>query len=513
MVKPQIAPSMFPAPKSPDPDTPQQPNTSRRRAETAKPTRKPSTTSEDFGDDGLDDDELLRAGVGDLEFQHIDNFANPTDAITRKNTAKNKPAKGKTQTMPINAVTEDGTKEPIQLANGKWACNHRCKDRDACKHLCCKEGTDKRPKKTAAKLAASGENRTQPSEIVSTQKLRETQTKLHLSATKRKTSSPIEELDLTQQEKKKKCNYAANGPRDYRELHQLHKSIQKNDPPSTLHSVMHKKPAYCYSQGGEHTLSFMDQYRAKRPETASDYGDISADELSSHLENMQQPATVRVLVPLSDRPDQNYYDDYPATALATSRGSDTFGDDDSLLGDAMIGLADSQNLQEMGNSNDDIMGPLEDALNNEYGTGFQDDDFPLDIDFTMDHNNDWDGPEEPRTATPSPTHKSLVQKSHAPIFNSISSPKSQHNSFKPVKTIFEIPELRELKQHNTAPLSSRQEPSDKALADDDINVLDLLDNMFDDPPVKKEKPVPAAFKDLEPWLFQEFGDIVELVDE
>ena len=29
----------------------------------------------------------------------------------------------------------------------------------------------------------------------------------------------------------------------------------------------------------------------------------------------------------------------------------------------------------------------------------------------------------------------------------------------------------------------------------------------------KQMPAPDAFKEFEPWLFQEFGDIVELVDE
>ncbi|KAJ5779728.1 hypothetical protein N7457_007448 [Penicillium paradoxum] len=36
--------------------------------------------------------------------------------------------------------------EPVRLANGKWACNHKCKDKTSCKHFCCREGLDKPPK-------------------------------------------------------------------------------------------------------------------------------------------------------------------------------------------------------------------------------------------------------------------------------------------------------------------------------------------------------------------------------
>jgi ribosomal protein L37AE/L43A len=63
-------------------------------------------------------------------------------------------------------VSEDvsSQEQPIQLPSGKWACNHRCKDkttsgswypvthittlltRNRCKHFCCRDGLDKPPK-------------------------------------------------------------------------------------------------------------------------------------------------------------------------------------------------------------------------------------------------------------------------------------------------------------------------------------------------------------------------------
>jgi ATP-dependent DNA helicase HFM1/MER3 len=503
---------MFPAPKSPEPDTPQQPNTSKRRAEPVRPVRKRSTTSDDFGDDGIDDDELMKVSVGDLEFEHIDNFANPMDAVTRKNTAKNKTTKLKSQANPIASGVDDDDQDPVQLSNGKWACNHKCKDKNACKHLCCKDGLDKPPKKSAAtKRRPSGEVDPEATPRGSTQKVPQKQSKLQLTASKRKVSSAIEELDLTQQEKKKKADYGNNGPRDYRDLHQLHKNIQKKDPPATLLSVMHKKPAYCYSQGGDYNLSFLQQPGTGYTDGSSDYGDVPLDDLSPHFEPSQPMTSQQNPVRFNEDMDTNDYMDYPATAPVTSRGSDIFGDDDSLLGDAMVGLADSQNLQQTRNDNHDSMDTLEEALNMEYEGSLHDDDIPMDIEYAVNADNDWsmrdEAPKTPVVSAP----KFSTQNRQLPFAESSSSPYRRPNDFKPAKTMLKGPELQELKQPKTIPPRTRVEAS-KMIVEEDIDVLDLLDD-FDDGPVKEVKPVTEGFRDLQPWLFQEFGDIVELVDE
>ncbi|KAK6538055.1 Sec63 [Orbilia ellipsospora] len=36
--------------------------------------------------------------------------------------------------------------EPTQRDDGKWDCNHRCSDKTSCRHLCCREGLDHKPK-------------------------------------------------------------------------------------------------------------------------------------------------------------------------------------------------------------------------------------------------------------------------------------------------------------------------------------------------------------------------------
>ncbi|KAJ5374631.1 Nucleotide-sugar transporter [Penicillium concentricum] len=47
--------------------------------------------------------------------------------------------------------------EPARLANGKWACNHKCKDKTSCKHFCCREGLEKPPKPPKRPVATQKE--------------------------------------------------------------------------------------------------------------------------------------------------------------------------------------------------------------------------------------------------------------------------------------------------------------------------------------------------------------------
>lgn len=508
-MKPKIAPSMFPAPKEPEPDTPQQPNTSKRRAEPVQPARKRSTTSDDFGDDGIDDDELMKVSVGDLEFEHIDSFANPMDAITRKNTAKNKTGKAKSLATPTTSGADGDNQEPVQLANGKWACNHKCKDKNACKHLCCREGTEKPPRKAAsAKTRPSGDGESESTPRPLTQKSPQKQSMLQLTASKRKISSAIEELDFTQQEKKKRADYVNNGPRDYRDLHQLHKNIQKKEPPSSLHLVMYQKPAYSYSQGGEHNLSFLRPPGSRQSGVSSDYGDMPIDDASPHFEMSQHATTFRDPVNLGNDMDVNDFMDYPATAPVPSRGSDIFGDDDSLLGDAMIGLVDSHSLRETGNDNHGSMDTLEEALNMEYEASLPDEDVAMDVAHTVHDENKGRVIDNAPVAITFQSPTVPVQKRSVPFAqDSSSSTQRRPSDFKPAKIMLKNAELEEPR------VTPREKPvtTDNKILEDEIDVLDFLDDEIDDDAPVKE--VPEAFKGLDSWIYQEFGDIVELVDE
>lgn len=43
--------------------------------------------------------------------------------------------------------------QPTKLSNGKWSCNHKCKNKISCKHLCCHEGLDQPPKRPKASFS------------------------------------------------------------------------------------------------------------------------------------------------------------------------------------------------------------------------------------------------------------------------------------------------------------------------------------------------------------------------
>ncbi|PPJ50360.1 hypothetical protein CBER1_05924 [Cercospora berteroae] len=165
MLKPDLPGFMFPVAAKPDKETQlpanleNAPNTSKRRAAAATEAR-PNNALDEFGDAGLDDAALAAA-----DFTNIDDF---DDDGNEKSTARKKPQKSKVSTEP---------RESVQLPNGKWTCNHACKDKTACKHgACCREGLDKKPRPPKPKEPKKNEPISDPR-----------QTQLDLSKTKKQT--------------------------------------------------------------------------------------------------------------------------------------------------------------------------------------------------------------------------------------------------------------------------------------------------------------------------------------
>jgi ATP-dependent DNA helicase HFM1/MER3 len=140
VLNPQVPAIHFP-PQSATEDTeianaPTTPTTNLKKHRASQTTaQRDSLDSTEFDDGGLDDADLASIAVD--EFVNISDFEDDGERSRQ-------PPKKRQKTMPKTAVSDDW--EPKQLSNGKWACNHACKDKSSCKHLCCREGVDKKPK-------------------------------------------------------------------------------------------------------------------------------------------------------------------------------------------------------------------------------------------------------------------------------------------------------------------------------------------------------------------------------
>ncbi|TQB76107.1 Sec63 [Monascus purpureus] len=73
----------------------------------------------------------------------------PQEPAHSKDLVRDNKEKGGLQSM-------DNEEDSIRLPNGRWACNHKCKDKATCKHFCCREGLEKPPK--ASKKPSIGGN-------------------------------------------------------------------------------------------------------------------------------------------------------------------------------------------------------------------------------------------------------------------------------------------------------------------------------------------------------------------
>lgn len=101
-----------------------------------KPIQKPS--SDEFGSDDINDDELLSAASKAEKFVDEDGFQDMDEDIKPTFTAAVSKKPSTAVVLPV-----------LLMANGKYACNHACRNNQplksglSCKHPCCKEGKEK----------------------------------------------------------------------------------------------------------------------------------------------------------------------------------------------------------------------------------------------------------------------------------------------------------------------------------------------------------------------------------
>ncbi|KAJ7085715.1 Sec63 Brl domain-containing protein [Mycena belliarum] len=113
-------------------------------------TRPPTATDLDL--EGLENDPDFWNMPVD---QNGDEISSPPHVV--RDLTKPKPKKAETPQIPkvstkTLVVAEKSPSEPEKLANGNFKCNHPCKDKTKCRHMCCRDGlaeAPKQPKKRA----------------------------------------------------------------------------------------------------------------------------------------------------------------------------------------------------------------------------------------------------------------------------------------------------------------------------------------------------------------------------
>ncbi|KAF3101005.1 Sec63 [Orbilia oligospora] len=158
--------------------------------------------------------------------------------------------------LPPEEEDPEESNEPKQRPDGKWDCNHRCADKSVCRHLCCREGLDKRPKlkkKTAPKTSSTTKpiGSIQPtlaktkgtesgSKTKSSQKQiskEPPQSKSSYCPLRKRVSDLVSEatsgasivfIDLSKDDDSPASSFKGNGADSVRRLNELHAKCQKN---------------------------------------------------------------------------------------------------------------------------------------------------------------------------------------------------------------------------------------------------------------------------------------------
>ncbi|KAL2040972.1 hypothetical protein N7G274_006430 [Stereocaulon virgatum] len=311
----------------------------------------PLTLQDDEFDDNLNDQDIVDA-VGGIEFADIETF--DPKSKQRRIAPRSK-----------QANSEKTAWNPERLGNGKWACNHKCKEKTACRHLCCREGIDKAPK--APKGA-----------FVSTASLVDTftvSTKSELSKPLPTTKSSIiskpsgnghaiEMVDLAS--KRDPEEYATNAPREFKKLHELHEKVTNGEFTLVL---PRKKPTFEFKTGNLSRISFYDNAAAAVESSdmpSTDYEDDWMDNLPSPSALLNKQVKRGEESPPHENPTQygsSWQDGLPFPSAdlhendaAIENHADTdsleafdlsqFNDDQADLEDALVGFSDSVAIHE-----------------------------------------------------------------------------------------------------------------------------------------------------------------------
>lgn len=345
-LRPDVPPSAFLPPKKKPHDTATAtqrqssagvPNTSRPRVPRLQAQRPVSQGSDEYGDGGLDDHDF----VGAMDNAGADGFKDIDDLEVGQSTSgKGFGATKGTSEKDIAArsASYDELWEPKKLENGKWACSHRCKDKTACKHLCCKEGTDNKPKPPKAKAPAKQKEQNAQSSPD------KRQMKLQLSVTKRQNSgrhgrSSVEEVDLTQS---KQFNTDL--------VLRLHDKVQKKSV--HIPTIGSREPDLWYAKGTQPKLSFLqsesEDLAGAGNGMSTGYGDDWMGDFSDFDDDFPDNG-----VGANDMTDTSMQRD-PQQKEQTNDDQNFLDDDEDMLDAAFVGFEDSQRLKQAYKDSEDF---------------------------------------------------------------------------------------------------------------------------------------------------------------
>ncbi|PQE15657.1 hypothetical protein CJF30_00006078 [Rutstroemia sp. NJR-2017a BBW] len=328
VLKPEIPASDFPSPKVVEQP---KPNAGLIQHETTE-------TRDEFGDD-IDEDAMLAAVKKIEEIDHIeDDFVDIDNVDTSKSTNR-------------KTTEEVVYSEPVRMHNGKWACNHHCRDGhplkngQLCKHKCCREGLDK-PRKVPRKKSSlsAADEQSGKGKVCGAEKLpprhankeyRDTKgSKLQSRSPTMAGSDEVEIIDLSKT--LPPVPYSEVAPREYRKLHDLHTSIQGDHAPSLR--MPKQIPQFSSGNGKLPDLSFME-------ETVLREGDKAlADPFDSDEYELPSPTAVVSSIGKKKyaQPEQGAEPPTIATDQPNDHTGSEFGDGEmSDLEAAMVGLDDS----------------------------------------------------------------------------------------------------------------------------------------------------------------------------
>lgn len=275
------------------------------------------------------DDEFADSDFDEESFMAL---ADANEAVDREN-ANTRPVSTKSKARPIEVLQGAGNKDvwnPTRLENGKWACNHKCKDKSACRHLCCREGVDKAPKRPKSSIAAAESSIDLPKKAKAsvTQAVATTQPN---SLKSRVDHGPLSQGIHTVEPNRGRDpeEYGKDSPRDYKKLHHFHERSSKTP---SVRFMLKPKTSVPSLEGAQSQLSFLGQKQDHlvADNVSSEYEDDWMDDLPSTSDLLGQPTEERVP---PDKPCQSNFDEPP-------------DEGDSDLEAALIGLDDSTVVAE-----------------------------------------------------------------------------------------------------------------------------------------------------------------------